>query len=671
MKTLHLTIRTILWIMLGASSLGQHVTMAAESGIEYRFERMVPQREQYWSFKYPSTVAVAPDGSLWVADQFDNGVQLRMRHLNADGTFITQFEIAGLYFALSTDGSLWVTDYDKHRIQHLNADGSLIAQFGREGQDAGQFKSPNGIAVATDGSVWVADSGNNRLQHLSASGAFIAQFGREGQGAGEFYGGVRNISPVPDGSLWVSDWGGGRLQHFNADGRLIAQFKSEGIGAGQFGNAESLTIAVDGTVWITDRTNDRIQHFTSSGIFINEFGSQGKEARQFDDPSGLAFTADGSLWVADTANHRLQHFNPDGGFIGLLGNQSNYDRQLFYPGKIEIADDGSVWVVDSNNHRLQQFNSNGTLIGQLGLACPGVSCSLSGLALAPDGSKWVSMLGNSSLQHINTNGSIDNVNIDINASSYRTSSLSGVTATANGSLWLIESLASNFNSYSAIKHLSAGGSTIASFWFAPSSLIDTRADRPRDITVAKDGSVWLAINGNDRIQHFTADGALINQFGDSGFEVDRVHSPNEIALDPDGSLWVADFSRKTDGFVFSPPIENRIRHFNADGSFIGNIGNRGSGAGQFLYVNSIAMGADRSLWMADSTSLQKFVPHPKGATAYPYKAIVVAGSGEKIGGRPNAFWDGTWQVTQKAYKALHFQSLKPHEETLFLTAGNP
>ena len=181
MKTLHLTMPIIFWVVLGFLGLGQQITMAAEGEVEYRFERMVPQLEQARGLNRPEGVAVASDGSIWVADLSVNGIQFLMRHLNPDGTFIAQFEIAGLSFAVSTDGSLWVSDYTNHRIQHLNADGSLISQFGREGQDLGQFESPRGIALAADGSIWVADSGNNRLQHLKADGTFIAQIGRDGQ----------------------------------------------------------------------------------------------------------------------------------------------------------------------------------------------------------------------------------------------------------------------------------------------------------------------------------------------------------------------------------------------------------------------------------------------------------------------------------------------------------
>ena len=171
-----------------------------------------------------------------------------------------------------------------------------------------------------------------------------------------------------------------------------------------------------------------------------------------------------------------------------------------------------------------------------------------------------------------------------------------------------------------------------------------------------------AITGNHRIQHFTTDGTFIGQFGVFGANAGQLYTPHDITLDTDGSLWVADYDNNF--------TNNRIQHFNADGNYISQLGSQGSDAGQFPYINGTAMGSDRSLWVADRNRLQKFIPIPKGTTAHPYKAIILAGSGEKFGNQANSLWDGTWQAAQKAAKALEFQGFKPHEEILFLTAGN-
>ncbi|NOT84324.1 MAG: hypothetical protein HOP02_05955, partial [Methylococcaceae bacterium] len=76
-------------------------------------------------------------------------------------------KVATLLIAIATDGSLWVADFNNSRVQHLTVDAKLIEQFGGEGNGPGQFAGiygiPGGITLSADGSLWVLDSGNNRI----------------------------------------------------------------------------------------------------------------------------------------------------------------------------------------------------------------------------------------------------------------------------------------------------------------------------------------------------------------------------------------------------------------------------------------------------------------------------------------------------------------------------
>jgi DNA-binding beta-propeller fold protein YncE len=123
----------------------------------------------------PWDVAVADDGSIFVADTFNH----RIQKLGADGTFIKMWGT----FAQGTDpesmwgprgividknGHLLVTDTGNKRVLIFDQNLNYLSQFGSAGFDAGQFDEPVGIAVSQDGKIVVADTWNRRVQIFEA-----------------------------------------------------------------------------------------------------------------------------------------------------------------------------------------------------------------------------------------------------------------------------------------------------------------------------------------------------------------------------------------------------------------------------------------------------------------------------------------------------------------------
>jgi DNA-binding beta-propeller fold protein YncE len=76
--------------------------------------------------------------------------------------------------AVAPDGTIWVADTRDNRIQSLSTSGVWTAFVKPIASTAQKnFHSPWGVTVAPDGSIWVADTGNKQIVSMDTSGNLI------------------------------------------------------------------------------------------------------------------------------------------------------------------------------------------------------------------------------------------------------------------------------------------------------------------------------------------------------------------------------------------------------------------------------------------------------------------------------------------------------------------
>ncbi|MCL5279338.1 MAG: SMP-30/gluconolactonase/LRE family protein [Planctomycetes bacterium] len=143
-------------------------------------------------FIYPTDVAFAPDGRIFVSEYGGND---RISVFTAEGDFLFSFGSPGTAegqlarpAALCMDegrGCLYVADACNHRIGVYDLNGHLLRYIGSAGLGPGELRYPYGLSLLDDGTIVVCEYGNNRLQLFSPEGKSLAIYGRAGRRLGQ------------------------------------------------------------------------------------------------------------------------------------------------------------------------------------------------------------------------------------------------------------------------------------------------------------------------------------------------------------------------------------------------------------------------------------------------------------------------------------------------------
>lgn len=265
--------------------------------------------------------------------------------------------------AIAPDGSLYVADTNNHRIQKFDAARNFEKTWGEQGSAPGQFNEPWGIAVGQDGSVYVADTWNHRIQKFDRDGNFIASWGVFGD-VGENYDsellqlyGPRAIALDGDDNVWVTDTGNERVIQFSPSGEPQDVFGGTGADIGQF--LEPVGIAIDpaGNFYIADTWNRRIQVFDADLNPMQQIDVEAWDSQSVVNKPYIAADADGNSYVTDPEGYRIIKFGKDGKVRAVWGAPGNDLAGMQLPTGIALDANGQIYIADAGNNRILIYDA--------------------------------------------------------------------------------------------------------------------------------------------------------------------------------------------------------------------------------------------------------------------------------------------------------------------------
>jgi sugar lactone lactonase YvrE len=206
----------------------------------------------------------------------------------------------------------------------------------------------------------------------------------------------------------------------------------------------------------------------------------------------------------------------------------------------------------------------------------------------------------------------------------------GMARDAAGRLYVVQSQANR------ITILNQDGSVAGTLGKAGTG--DGEFQEPWSVAIAPDGSVYVADTWNHRIQKFDASGRFLTKWGtfiDTKGQRDgepyAFWGPRDVAIGPDGNVYVSDTGNK------------RITIFDPNGRYLRALGGEGSGPGQLKEPVGIAFDPAGNLWVADTWNqrIQKLNPTTGQQLAqYP----VPAWSSQAIADKPYLRSDPTGRI---------------------------
>jgi sugar lactone lactonase YvrE len=292
--------------------------------------------------------------------------------LTASGSAISLANPAGV--AIAPDGTIYVADASNSRIVEIATQGAInespvsnpakISGAATFLLPAGGLSDPNAVAVGPDGTLYFSDAVKKLLYRVT----------NPESGAPTYTSLTYSASQVPSalavdksGDLWVAD----------ASLKQIVEFAPAAITASATASVSPMVptgIAVSSTsVYFTDANTHAVYGQGQVTPLLSAFAGTNfnfAADQAASRPTGLVLDGAGNLYVLDAANQRLVEFNPATASTAFLIPFSG----LTAPAAMGVGPSGNLYLTDDAQQTVNELVDNGNAIN-FGTLAAGTSSS--------------------------------------------------------------------------------------------------------------------------------------------------------------------------------------------------------------------------------------------------------------------------------------------------------
>jgi sugar lactone lactonase YvrE len=434
-----------------------------------------------------------------------------------------------------------------------------------EAPDApGVFRFPQAVAIdPTNGMVVVGDEYSGRVQAFTATGGFLWTLGqRASRHEPGRLGVIGGVAIDHSQHLYVLDSENDRVQVYSTvDGRFVATFGDSSVLRLTSGGARSITGIASGgiavyqptpttppKVYVADNGHNRVAAFTIGLATMTPLGAPTQSAPGIGlaQPQGLAVNASGTrLFVADDRNHRVVVLaRVSLRLLTSFGTQGNGPGEFQFPYDVAVdgRTPGDLFVADNLNGRVNVFDGktlqftatfggNGHRVGLFSIV-RAVAANPSD----PAGGVAVADTANDRIQVVDATGEVTAAWGTAGRGPGYFTRARGAAFVPDGGIVVADTLDDRVARFApdGTFALEYGYVSRDTGFAAPGSKPGQFAS-PNAVAYDQAGTLWVADTGNGRVTAFGPDGSVLYSSA-----LDGLSSPTDIAGGPGASVYVAD-----------------------------------------------------------------------------------------------------------------------------------
>jgi sugar lactone lactonase YvrE len=564
-------------------------------------------------FNGPEGMVLDANGNLYVADAYTATV----RKVSASGLVSTYAGI-GYYqghvdgarlsarfaypsgLALAADGSLYVSDRGDHTIRKISGSGVVSTHAGKTGVEGSAngaradatFNAPRGMAADALGNLFIADSGNHTIRKIDATGFVSTVAGTAGEiglinqsGANARFNMPRGVAVDSVGNLYVADFANHAVRKITTAG-LVSTMAD--LTAQNCVNPESLVVDGNGTVYVqAARATCQV---SAAGVVTRIAGDGSADHvdglatnARFRSAVGIVRNASGVLYISDAFGDTIRKL--DAGRVSTLAGvpsgigdaDGSLTQARFYaPRGLALDGAGNLFVSDYQYGTIRKISSAG---------------QVSTFA----GKSWA--LGN----------------VDGQGADARFDSPYGMASDAAGNLYVTDVGQHTIRKITPAAQVSTLAGSAGNSGASNGLGAQARFNRPEAVAVDAAGNLYVADTNNHLIRKVSAAGEVstlagagIEGHADGAAQSARFSHPSGVAVDAAGNVYVAD----SGNFVI-----RKITPAGMVSTLAGSAGVQGSGDGagsaaRFRFMRGLTIDASGNLYLSDyfNATVRKITP---------------------------------------------------------------